>query len=357
MYARTLIVSVVSIAVMAVGSAMAQPVATTSPPASPVAGTPVAGKPTSKPSDKARPVYVVDRVVAVVNGAIVLESELAVQLLPYEDDLTGIADPKERARRKDKLRLQVLDEMIAEELIIEAADVARLEEISAKEIDEVLRETKEEHKLDDATFQQALSAQGYTLGQYRNNIRRQLTRLRAMKMLVASKITITDEEVQAQYDQMIQRAESVSQVRLAHIQFNLPERPTESEISAARAKAATAITRVKAGEDFAVVAGEMSDDEKTKASGGELGWIERGTLDPQWESVVFAMEPKDVRGPVSGPHGLHVFYVTENKRNEMKTFEQLKDQIRGELQQRAMQKQSQLWIDELRKKAYVEVKP
>lgn len=320
--------------------------------AGPAAAQPSDGAPTAKP----RPTYVVDRVVAVVNDEIILDSELTVQLTPYEADLEGIDDPKERARRKDKLRAQVLDEMIAEQLIIEAAAAARLEEITSKEVDQIIADTKSDNKLDDATFQQALAAQGVTLAQYRQNVKRQLTRVRAMKMLVAPKVNVSDEEVRAQYDQMVRRSDAVSQVRLAHIQLTLPERPTDAEVAAARAKAADIVTRVRAGEEFGKLAAEFSDDANTKTSGGELGWIERGTLDPAWEQVVFAMEPKEVRGPVAGPRGLEVFYVTESKRTEMKPFEKMKDQIKGELQQRNMQKQTTTWIEELRKKAYIEVK-
>lgn len=333
-------------AVLAPALAVAQPKAADPAPAAP------------KKPDPAKPrrAYVVDRVVAVVNDAIVLESELAVQLLPYEEDVNGIEDPKERARRRDKLRAQVLDEMINEELIVEAADEAHLEEITSKEVDEVVRETREEHKLDEATFQQALAAQGYTLAQYRNNMRRQLTRLRAIKMLVAPKVNVTDDEVRARYDQMVRRSEEVSSVRLSHILLSVPDRATEAEVTAAKAEAASIIKRVHDGEKFADLATTLSDDENTKAGGGELGWIERNTLDPQVESVVFSMAPGEVRGPISGQKGYEVFYVTDVKRNPMKSFDQLKDQLRGELQQREMQKQSTQWVDELRKKAYIDIK-
>ncbi|MBK7075326.1 MAG: peptidylprolyl isomerase [Myxococcales bacterium] len=320
--------------------------------AGPAAAQPSDGAPAARP----RPTYVVDRVIAVVNDEIILDSELAVQLTPYEPDLEGIDDPKERARRKDKLRAQVLDEMIAEQLIIEAAAAARLEEITSKEVDQIIADTKSDNKLDDATFQQALAAQGVTLAQYRQNVKRQLTRVRAMKMLVAPKVNITDEEVRAQYDQMVRRSDAVSQVRLAHIQLTLPERPTDAEVAAARAKAGDIVARVRAGEEFGKLAAEFSDDANTKTAGGELGWIERGTLDPAWEQVVFALDPKEVAGPVAGPRGLEVFYVTEVKRTEMKPFDKMKDQIKGELQQRNMQKQTTTWIEELRKKAYIEVK-
>jgi parvulin-like peptidyl-prolyl isomerase len=255
---------------------------------------------------KSRRVYVVDRVVAVVNDSVILDTELNVRMAPYEADVEGIEDPKERARRLEKLRGQVLDELVNEELIFQAAAEAHIE-VTAKEIDAAITDIRTNNKLDEQQFQQALVAQGYNISAYRADIQRQLTRVKAMNQLVAPKVTVTDDEVKARYDQMVRRSEAVSAVRLSHIMFALPERPTEQEVAAAKAKAAAAIARVKGGEDFAEVAKEISEDPASKTGGGELGWIERGSLDPQWESVVFAMDKGEVRGPVSGPTGLHVF--------------------------------------------------
>src|SRR5688500_20300926 len=119
-------------------------------------------------------------------------------------------------------------------------------------------------------------------------------------------------------------------------------------------RAAAAVARARGGEDFTVIAQETSDDTATKAGGGELGWFERGSLSAEWEAVVFAMEKGEVRGPISGPKGLHVFYVSEVKRTEIKSFDDLKESIRQELTRREMDKQTELWIDELRKQAYID---
>ena len=143
---------------------------------------------------------------------------------------------------------------------------------------------------------------------------------------------------------MTRRTNAVSAVRLAHILIKVPDHPTEQDLAQAREKAASAIQRVERGEDFAKVAAEMSDDEATKGSGGELGWFERGSINPEWENVVFSMNKGDVRGPVSGPQGLHVFRVTDIKRTNIKPFDKMKDQIRANLQRVEMDKQTQQWV-------------
>jgi parvulin-like peptidyl-prolyl isomerase len=101
------------------------------------------------------------------------------------------------------------------------------------------------------------------------------------------------------------------------------------------------------------LAKDYSDDSKTSTDGGDLGWIERGSIATEWEVIVFAMDKGDVRGPISGPRGLHVFYVSELEKSDLETFEELKEKLRNELYRKEMDKQSKLWMDDLRKKAHV----
>jgi parvulin-like peptidyl-prolyl isomerase len=299
---------------------------------------------------------VVERVVAIVNDAIVLASELDARMVPVRNEAAQIADPKERERRLAKLTTQMLDEMVNEELIVQAAEAAKVE-VEASEVQAAMDEIKQQNNLDDAGLAQVLAAQGYNINNYKQELRRQLLRLRAQNQLVAPKIQISEEDVRAKYDQMQRRSESVSAVSLSHMLFRLPEHPTEQQIADAKVKAAKALERVKGGEQFALVAGEMSEDDGTKATGGTLGWFQRGSMaNPEWEPIVFAMEKGDVRGPISGPQGLHVFMVSEVKKSELKPYPEMKEGLTRELRRKEMEKQTQTWLEELRKKAYIDIK-
>ncbi len=61
------------------------------------------------------------------------------------------------------------------------------------------------------------------------------------------------------------------------------------------------------------------------------------------------MQKGDVRGPVTGPQGLHVFYVGDVKQSELQGFNEMKDQLRQQLRRRELDKQTALWTEELRK--------
>ncbi len=297
----------------------------------------------------------IERVVAVVNDSVILESELAARMVPLLNEIASITDPKERARRRDKLTSQALDDMVNEELIVQAAEAAKID-VDSSEVQAALDEIKTQNNLDDAGLAQALTQQGFTLGNYRADLRRQLLRLRAVNQLVAPKVQVTDEDVRAKYDQMQRRSESVSAVQLSHILIKLPEHPTEQQIAVAKDQAAAAIARIKNGETFAAVAADVSEDTGTKTSGGELGWFQRGSINADWETVVFSMDKGDVRGPVTGPQGLEVFQVTEVKKSDLKPFPEMKEQIQREIRRHEMDKQTAVWLEELRKKAYIDIK-
>ncbi len=317
--------------------------------------TPAGSRPAASSPNRGAKVKV-DYVVAIVNDAIILNSELEARRVPILAEAQQIADPKERDRRIAKLTSQVLDEMVNDELEVQAAEAAKIE-VESSEVQAALDEIKQQNNLDDAGLAAALSAQGFTLANYKQEVRRQMLRLRAENQLIAPKIQVSDEDVRARYDQMARRTEQVQAVKLSHMLFKLPDHPTEQQIAEAKEKAAKAIERVKAGEEFAKVAQTESEDDSTKTTGGELGWFQRGSMaNPEWEPIVFAMEKGDVRGPVTGPQGFHVFQVTEVKRSDLKPFNEMKEQLSRELRRREQEKLTQNWRDDLRKKAYIDIK-
>lgn len=307
-------------------------------------------------ADKSRPqAIVVDRVIATVNDAIILQSELRIRVLPMVADLENIADPQERMRRQSKLTSQVLEDMIAEELIVQAAQQATLQ-VEDGEVAAAVEEIKRQNNLDDRAFEQALAMQGMSLSAYKKDVRRQLLRMRAINMLVRPRVTVTDEDVRARYDELGRRSAAVNKVYLKHVLIGLPASPTPAQTDGARAKAAEVIERAKGGEVFSELAKQYSDDTATREGGGDLGWIERGSLPTEWEEVVFSMDKGEVRGPIKGPQGLHVFFVEDVKGSDRESFEQMKEQIRNELYRKEMDKQTGVWLEELRKKAHIDRK-
>jgi parvulin-like peptidyl-prolyl isomerase len=298
---------------------------------------------------------IVDRVVAVVNDEVVLSTELMMRVAPMAFELNKISDPRERARRQAKLSSQVLDEMVNEQLVTQAAAAAKLD-VSAKEVEAAIADLKKQNKLDEDQLAEALRLQGYSMSSYRKDVRNQILRMRAVNTLVRPKVSITEDDVRAKFDEGKRRSSQVSEVHLQHILIAVPKGATKEVQEAARAKATKALELAKGGADFAKLAEIYSDHAATKNTGGDLGWIERGTMPTESEIIVFAMAKGEIRGPINGENGLHIFLVSDVKDTKQADFKSVKERLRNELYRVELDKQTRLWVDELRKKAHYEIK-
>jgi peptidyl-prolyl cis-trans isomerase SurA len=319
-------------------------------------GPAVPGKPTPAPKagygSSPKPGKVIaDRIAAVVEDSVILVSELDQRMLPLRQEAMSITDVNERERRLAKLAQQTLEEMVNDELILQAGVAAKLS-VDPEEVKAALDYIKKTNKMDDAQLAEAMKAQGITMATIKNDLLRQ----RAVNELVGRKIAVTDEDIRARYDEINRRAASVSAVSLSQILFALPEHPTEQQIADAKRRAYATIDRVKAGEDFAKLATELTEDATTKSTGGMIGWVEPTTLDPAWESAVFGMDKGDVRGPISGAKGVYVLFANDLKRTQVEPFAKIKDQLASELRRTQLAKLTRAWIEELRKKAHIEIK-
>ncbi|MEO8702826.1 MAG: peptidylprolyl isomerase [Kofleriaceae bacterium] len=310
-----------------------------------------APSPTKPPPAAAGTKVIVDRVAAVVNDQVILVSELDIRMMPLRAEAAKIADQGERDRRLAKLGLSMLDEMINDELVVQAAVAAKLT-VEPEELKSAVDYIKKENKLDDKALEEAMKAQGITVANLKNDLLRQ----RAINQLVGPKVSVSEDEVKSAYDEMTRRSASVTAVNVSHILFALPEHATEQQQNEAKQRAQAALDRLKAGADFAALANELTDDTGTKTTGGMLGWIDAGTALPEWEPVVFAMEKGDVRGPVAGPKGLYILYANDLKRTQLQPYAAMKEQIGSNLRHKALAKQTKVWIEELRKKAYIDIK-
>jgi peptidyl-prolyl cis-trans isomerase D len=124
--------------------------------------------------------------------------------------------------------------------------------------------------------------------------------------------------VQEVYDRRRSEFEQEEQVRARHLLF---------KGDGARERAEQALLRLRAGEDFAKVARESSDDPATREEGGDLGYFPRGRMLPAFEAAAFALEPGKVSDPVETDQGIHLIEVTERRAATARPFEQVMETL------------------------------
>jgi len=146
---------------------------------------------------------------------------------------------------------------------------------------------------------------------------------------------------------------SVPEERQAkHILIQVGEGSNETVVKAAREKAASLLSKIKAGESFEKLAKENSDDPGSSEMGGDLGFFGRGIMDPEFEKAAFALNQGDVSEPVLTSFGYHLIKVEQIRKPETKKFEEVRAGLVPDFQKDAAEKKYYDLADKLTNMAY-----
>jgi parvulin-like peptidyl-prolyl isomerase len=245
--------------------------------------------------------------------------------------------------------------MIDSRLLLQQAGELKLS-VTSEEVDRAMDEVKRQNQLDDAGFAQALKQQGFTPEAYKKNLKRQILELKVLNTAVRTRVSISDEEVRAYYQQNARQMSGGDNVHLKQILFALPDDPPASLVEQKKRLAAKVVERARAGTAFAELAKSYSEDESSKAEGGDLGWIGKGSLLDPLDEVIAGMDAGDVRGPIRSARGFHVLLLVERKQGGLRPFDEVKEQLRKTLYDQQLEKATQSWVKELRKRAHIDIR-
>ena len=300
---------------------------------------------------------VVERIVAVVGNEIVLLSELEDRVRPMMRQLNQIKDKTMRAQRLDEVRRQMLDMMIDEKLI--ALQGTRLKlNVEDKDLERAVADVMSKNNLTRKELEEALAQEGKTITGYKQQILKpQLMRLRVLNVAVRSRVSVSQDEIKALYQQNLRKLGVETKVRARHIFVTVPEGADAAETAKRKARAVELLRRVKAkGADFAAIAKETSDDPVTKEDGGDLRYFGRGTLPSNIEEVVFALKKGEIRGPLRTERGFHIVKLEDRKESSARSLDEVKGQLRQTLYGQKMENATKSWLGELRKKTHIDLR-
>lgn len=134
-------------------------------------------------------------------------------------------------------------------------------------------------------------------------------------MSAETKKAVTPEAMKKLYEESIKSVTPDQEARARHILVE-----TEDEAKAIA-------TRVKGGEDFAKVAGEVSKDPGSGKEGGDLGWFTKDRMVPEFSEAAFKLKPGEISDPVKSQFGWHVIKLEETRVKPLPTFEEVKEQV------------------------------
>ena len=258
----------------------------------------------------------VDRIVAVVNDEVIVNSELQEKLSQIVSQLKA---KKAKLPPKKVLERQVLERLIINKIQLSAAARSGInvgEEILAQAISNIARK----NRMTPSEFRSAVERSGLSYSAYRNQLRSQITTQRFMAKEMRSRVHITEREIDAYIanaKEVVQAPKKTKRTRktafhLFHILISTPEGASSSEIQSAKRKAQKLVKKLRAGADFQNIALSESDGQQA-LEGGDLGWRARNQLPSIFAKIV----PKMGRGAISDPirtsSGFHIVKVANYK--------------------------------------------
>lgn len=143
---------------------------------------------------------------------------------------------------------------------------------------------------------------------------------------IAAGIQAPEDKLRQMYQSQKASFHTPERRRAAHILIAVDKNADAKAVAAAKKKAMDIYARIKAGASFAEQAKKYSTDSGSAAEGGDLGWIDKGTLDPAFEKALYGLPKKgDVSEPVRSQYGFHIIKLEDIKPPEQKSFAQVRD--------------------------------
>jgi len=167
---------------------------------------------------------------------------------------------------------------------------------------------------------------------------------------------VSDREIKAHYVRQVRRARAGDRCRMAHIVVDVAPDAGAAKTAQRRRRAKAILARVAAGAPFSALARRYSDDEATAKNGGNLGWVDSADLPDDLRDVVLGLGAGEVGEPARVADGFRIIKVLEWEASDVLPFERARDRIRMQLMEQQMAQQERIWIAELRRKAYVDVR-
>lgn len=296
---------------------------------------------------------VLDRIVAFVNNDIISLQDL-------ERESRGVVERIRNANQGSDTRVQVfqakhevLEQMIDKLLVKE--EVERLGiKITEDEVDRAVERIKQDNSLNKEQLIARLEREGSSLEELREQVREEIQRARLLDREVRARVVITDEQLRQYYDANKDEFMGKNRLRLKIILLPVSHEDTSEKVKATRALADRLAQEIHNGKSFEELA-RIHSQGPNAAGGGDLGYLKWEDLAPYLKKAIAGLKAGDVSDVIESPYGFQLVKVVEKETTGVKSFEDVKEQIRAQLYREQLNKRYQSWVAGLREKAYVKI--
>jgi peptidyl-prolyl cis-trans isomerase SurA len=291
-----------------------------------------------------------DRVVALVNKEVITWSDLY-KLMEYEaTDQVKTLNEEERMKIFKESESAFLEKLIDMRLQLQEARGLGLE-VTPEEVRETIESVKKKYSLTDNALRESLKKEGLTFEEYEKRLSEQIIISKLVNQQVRKKIIVSEEEVKKYMDANKENLSDGEAFKIKQILFKGPKNDADKEVI--EEKASLIVQRLKAGEDFSVLAEEYSEDPSGRL-GGNLGFIKKSYLTEEFVNKLNAMNVGDVSIPFWTEKGLHIIKLDE--KIPAQNIDEVRENVRKQLTEDKVLETYKSWIKDLRTKAYIVIR-
>ena len=260
-------------------------------------------------------IELLDRVVAVVDSGVVMESQLNQRV---QDIIGRLRSDGIELPPKEVLEEQILERLIIEEIQLQIGDQAGVK-ISDAELNRALSMIASENSMNLEQFKESLDANNDSYVKLRDQVRKELIIQRVQRGKVGANIEISEQEIENFLNSEEGRSKLAEQYNVQQILLSLSSSASENEVNLVKEKGADLIERYKEGESFEKLAATYSSDQNA-LEGGSLGWRKSSELPTLFSNVVIKMKVGEISELIRSGAGFHIIRLSE-KRGEVVKFE------------------------------------
>ena len=299
---------------------------------------------------------VVDKIIAVVNDEIITLYEFNTAFEPFrkniENTYKGTDKESVMQQTKDAFLQRLIDNMLIEQ---EAKKSGAGIIVKDEEVTEVLQDMLAKQKMSLPEYMKKLAREGNSLETVKKEIRGQMMRARLLRREVKSKIFVSDEEIGEYYNKNRRDYEGKETVRIKQLLLLLPPNANETIKAKMKNQALQLHKRVMNGESFDLLIVKYSQG-PAAAQGGDVGFIERGTIIPEVEAAAFRLPVGQVSEVIESSVGFHIIQVLDKKGAGLKPIAAVREEIKTKIEDEKLDKKFDEWIASVRAKSHIEIK-
>lgn len=262
---------------------------------------------------------VLDRVAAVVNDGVVLESEVKdlINSITLQAKKNNQSLPSART-----LRTQVMDKLINDSIIAQLGERMGVQ-ISDAQLDQTLTNMAQENGQSLEIFREMLVSQGENYEKYREQVRKELISGEVRRASLRRRIYISPQDVANLLSAMKEQNSADEEYRLGHILIEFPNNPTQDDINSAKTRAEKVIELLESGSDFTKIAMTSSGGAKA-LEGGDLGWKSINEMPTLFSKLVDGKEKGSIFGPIRTGLGFSIVKLVDIRGRQVVEIEEVR---------------------------------